>query len=136
MSVLSDSDRKKLKKNPNVLKVTEKYVTYTPEFRTLAVEKHFAGESYKKIFIDAGIDLSPFDSDYARKCLERWIEIFSKSGATGFRTENRGRASKGRPKGRKFKSLEAENAYLRAENDFLKKLNALEADYLKKKNSR
>ncbi len=136
MAVLSDSDRKKLSKNPNVLKVTDKNIAYTPEFKVRAVEKHLAGESYNEIFVDAGIDLSLFEQDYSRKCITRWLKSYNKSGAEGFKTEARGKSSTGRPKGRKFKSLEAEVAYLRAENDFLKKLNALEAAYLKKKSSR
>ena len=136
MSVLSDADRKKLVKNPNVLKVSNRNVTYAPAFKVRAVGQLLAGEGYEKIFAEAGINLSLFESNYARKSLERWRSIFEKVGPEGFLTENRGRKATGRPKGIKFSSLAAEVAYLRAENNFLKKLNALEAAFLKKKNSR
>jgi transposase len=136
MAVLSDLDRKRLEKNPNVLKVTSKNVTYTAAFKTMSVERYLAGEPYENIFSEAGIDLSLFEENYARKSIERWNKVFEISGHNGFQNEARGKKSTGRPKGKKFKSLEAEVAYLRAENDFLKKLNALEAAFLKKKNSR
>lgn len=136
MAILNDSIRKKLEKNPNVLKVTAKNVTYTSSFKVKAVEKYLAGYSYAEIFAKAGIDLSFFESNYARKSIERWREIFASSGIQGFKVENRGRKATGRPKGKKFNSLEAEVAYLRAENDFLKKIKALEAAFLKKKSTR
>jgi transposase-like protein len=136
MAILSDSIRKKLEKNPNILKVTAKNVAYTPSFKARAVAKYAAGESYEDIFAEADIDLSLFEDDYARKSVDRWRKTIEKSGVEGFKVENRGRNSSGRPKGKKFKSLEAEVAYLRAENYFLKKLNALEAAFLKKKSTR
>lgn len=136
MAVLSDSDRKKLEKNPNILKVTKKNITYSASFKTRAVERYLAGDTYNNIFSEAGIDLSLFEENYGRKSIERWRKIFEIFGPSGFNKETRGKAATGRPKGKKFKSIEAEVAYLRAENDFLKKLNALEAAYLKKKSSR
>lgn len=136
MPVLSEAARKKLESNPNVEKVTAKNVTYTVSFKIKAVKQFLSGESYTNIFIEAGIDLSLFEEHYPRKSVERWHKIFEKSGADGFKTERRGSGATGRPKGKKFKSPEAEIAYLRAENDFLKKLRALEANYLKKKSSR
>lgn len=136
MANLSEADRKRLKKNPNVSKVTAKNVTYTSAFKVNAVQRYFSGDTYETIFSDAGINLSLFEDQYARKAVERWRKIFAKSGAEGFEKERRGIGATGRPKGKMFKSIEAEVAYLRAENDFLKKLRALEATYLKKKNSR
>lgn len=136
MAILSESIRKKLEKNPNILKVTAKNVAYTPSFKAKAVAKYSAGESYADIFAEADIDLSLFKDDYARKSVDRWRKSLEKSGVQGFKVENRGRKATGRPKGKKFKSLDAEVAYLRAENDFLKKLNALEAAFLKKKSTR
>lgn len=136
MAILSDSARKRLESNPNVSKVTTNNVTYTAAFKIKAVKQFLDGESYESIFSKAGVDLTQFESNYARKSVDRWHRIFKESGEEGLKIERRGSGAKGRPKGKKFKSLEAEVAYLRAENDFLKKLNALEAAYLKKKNSR
>ncbi len=134
MGSLSERDRKDLKKNPIVLKVTRSNVTYTPEFKAKALKHRQQGQSPSQIFIAAGINLSLFGAGYAKKCLHRWEKMSAQDG--GLKKDRRGSKSNGRPKGKKFKSLEDENAYLRAENDFLKKLRALEARYANKKNSR
>lgn len=136
MAQLSESERKILENNPNVLKVTKVNVTYTPAFKAKAIKLHTQGVPPSRIFSDAGIDIEVFGEGYAKKCIRRWKEASSSTGNEGFKKELRGSKSTGRPKGRKFKSLEEENAYLRAELDFLKKLRALEAKYEKKKSSR
>ena len=103
-------------------------------FKAKALKLRQQGQSPSQIFIAAGINLSLFGAGYAKKCLHRWEKMSAQDG--GLKKDRRGSKSKGRPKGKKFKSLEDENAYLRAENDFLKKLRALEARYANKKNSR
>ena len=133
---LSEKDRKDLEKNANVLKVTKSNVAYTPAFKAEALRLHQQGHTPSKIFEDAGIKLSLFGDNYAKKCLQRWKRVAEKDGLVGFAKERRGLKSTGRPKGLKFKSIEEENAYLRAENDFLKKLRALETKYANKKSSR
>lgn len=134
MGSMSDKDRKGLENNPNVLKVTKSNVAYTTEFKTNALKLHKQGHTPFQIFTEAGIDLSVFGEDYAKKCIQRWGKVATQEG--GLKKERRGSKATGRPKGLKFKSVEEEVAYLRAENDFLKKLRALEARYANKKSSR
>lgn len=135
MALFSDSDRKDLESNPNVLKVTHSNVTYKPAFKIKAIKQLLKGSTPKDIFSEAGINLSLFSEDYPKKSLKRWRKIYDEHGEAGFKEERRGSGATGRPKGLKFKSLEEENAYLRAELDFLKKLRALEEKSLKKKSS-
>lgn len=136
MAKLSDSERLNLESNPNVLKVSESNLAFTPKFKIKAVRSYLKGETPIQIFEKAGINLEPFGKTYAKGCIKKWKKIFNDYGESGFKEERRGN-KKGRPKGRKFQSLEEENAYLRAELDFLKKLRALEALSLEKnKNSR
>lgn len=134
MGSFTPKDRKDLENNPNVLKVTASNVAYTPEFKAKALKLRKEGKTPSEIFRDAGINLSLFGEDYAKKCLLRWEKISKADG--GLKKERRGSKATGRPRGLKFKSVEEEIAYLRAENDFLKKLHALEAKYANKKSSR
>jgi transposase len=124
MANFSESDRSKLLANPNVLKVTASNVSFTPEFKLKALKSHKTGLSPNKIFEDAGIDLSLFSDEYAKFSLRRWKNSFNKLGANGFKEEHRGKGATGRP-AKKFKSLQDEVNYLRAELDALKKLQAL-----------
>lgn len=135
MALLSDSNRKSLENNPNVKKVTSSNVTYSTKFKVYSVKRFKKGHTPREIFMGAGIDLTLFGDSYAKKCLQRWSKIYEEFGEAGFKAERRGSGASGRPKKKKFKSPEEELAYLRAENDFLKKLHALAAKYEKKKSS-
>jgi len=63
----------------------------------------------------------------SKKRVYYWVNQYNENGETAFDKETRGKATgskKGRPK-TKFDSLEEEIKYLRMENEYLKKLNAL-----------
>ena len=135
MGPFSESDRKSLESNRFVEKVTESNVTFKSQFKIKAVKDSLRGVSPKEIFFKAGIDLSLFNPYYAKKTIQRWRKIYDESGEEGLKSDARGSKATGRPKGMKFKSLEEENAYLRAEIDFLKKLHALARENKKKKGS-
>ena len=63
------------------------------------------------------------------KIIERWERIYLEEGPEGLASERRGRSSKGRPPKQLPKQVEedllAEVQRLRAENDYLKNLQAL-----------
>ncbi|MCM3126136.1 IS3 family transposase, partial [Mesobacillus sp. MER 33] len=71
--------------------------------------------------------------------LKRWRDSYERFGEEGFLTERRGKGSTGRPSSRhlsveeKLRKAEARIKFLEAENDFLKKLEELERQVLKKK---
>jgi len=124
-----------LLKNPNVAKCSEKTITYASNFKVKAVKQH--REQYmtvKEIFIKAGFDLDIIGKEIPKKCLERWCKIHKTKGEKKLATESRGKQSRGRPKTKnvtdkdRIKRLEMENAYLKAENDFLAKLRAKRAE--------
>lgn len=94
---------------------------YTPEFKKLVVERmQQEGLSYSETARRFEI------SDHHR--IQDWERIYLTEGPEGFSVERRGRGSTGRPK-KLPKEVEedllAEVQRLRAENDYLKNLQAL-----------
>ena len=94
---------------------------YTPEFKIKVVETmHREKLSYRET-------ARQFDISNSR--VTAWEWIYLEEGADGLYAERRGRKSTGRPpKIKKEKDLIAEVQRLRAENAYLKKLNALVAE--------
>ena len=94
---------------------------YTPEFKKMVVEtmerEHLSVRSAMKEF---GIN--------DHKIIERWERIYLEEGPEGLAIERRGRRSTGEPKElpeEVEEDLLAEVQRLRAENDYLKNLQAL-----------
>ena len=97
---------------------------YTPEFKIMVVETM---QKEKLSYCEAA---RKFDlSDHHR--VAAWERIYLEEGKEGLRIERRGRKSTGRPLKLEKKveeDLIAEVQRLRAENAYLKKLNALVAE--------
>ena len=122
-------------KNPYVVKCSEKAITYRNDFKVKAMKQHKEQHmSYREIFIKAGFDLNIIGKDTPRWCFKRWNKTCKTKGLKKLSVESRGKAPTGRPRKTKMsdqdriKRLEAENAYLRAENDFLARLRAKRAE--------
>ena len=95
---------------------------YTPEFKKLVVETMMKEKmSYRETARQFEI------SNHHR--VQDWEQIYLTEGPEGFAIERRGRSSKGRPPKQLPKGVEgdllAEVQRLRAENDYLKNLQAL-----------
>lgn len=121
-------------KNMNVSYCSDRSITYTKDFKLLAVKFYEQGLTPSEIFRKAGFDLDVVGRHQPKECLSRWLEIFRAKG-TGGLSEQRGKngcggrpRTKGVTEGDKIKRLEAEVAYLKAENDFLAKLRAKRAE--------
>ncbi len=125
-----------LLKNENVIKCTEKMITYSQAFKRKAV-RQYRQEclSVKEIFRQAGFNPETNSSKQPTECLRRWNNIYKADGIDGLvesrRVSERDISKKlGRPKTKnltdadKIERLEAQVAYLKAENDFLAKLRA------------
>ena len=94
---------------------------YTPEFKIKVVETmHREKLSYRETARQFDI------CDHDR--VAAWERIYLEEGAEGLYAERRGRKSTGRPPKIKKEDLIAEVQRLRAENVYLKKLNALVAE--------
>ena len=95
---------------------------YTPEFKRMVVE------AMKKEHLSIYTAMQEFGIN-DHKIIERWERIYLEDGPEGLAIERRGRSSKGRPPKQLPKQVEedllAEVQRLRAENDYLKNLQAL-----------
>ncbi len=123
--------------NNNIIKCSDKSITYSKDFKIKAVAQYCEGMSAKDILKQAGFDLAVIGKDTPKRCLMRWLKIFRKRGAEKLSTDGRGKekgVGMGRPKlkgitdAEKIKKLELTVAYLKAENDFLIKLQAKRAE--------
>ena len=125
--IFTEEQRAVLLNNSNVIKCSEKAITYSKEFKIKAVRQYNEGMSSSQIFIEAGIDPKIVGRKSPKDRLRDWRKIYSRKGEDGLLCKKRGG---GRPKTKgitpeyRIKRLEAEVAYLRAENDFLVKLRA------------
>lgn len=121
-----------LLKNKSVAKCSNKSITYGKDFKLKAIKQYEEdGYSPRMIFEEAGFDLRLIGEHIPKGSLLRWRKIYGTKGVTGLRIEARGRSHNGgRPRTKgltdadRIKRLEIENAYLKAENDFLAKLRA------------
>ncbi|NTV51335.1 MAG: hypothetical protein HGA69_00665 [Desulfobulbaceae bacterium] len=120
-----------LLRNPNVARCSTKSISYSKQFKVLAVRQYYEeGLPVRHIFTNAGFDLQLIGSETPMDCLKRWRKTFKTRGLEGLTSERRGKSPTGRPRikamtdAEKISRLEATIAYLRAENDFLMKLRA------------
>jgi hypothetical protein len=118
-----------LLQNPNVLRCSEKSISYHKDFKIFAVKKYELGLPASQIFMQAGFNIDIIGRKKPKWCLGRWQEVLRTKGLQELSIETRGRGKGGgRPKTNwsnekeKLKYLEAQVAYLKAENTFLAKL--------------
>lgn len=137
MRLFSPEERDRLLKNKSVLRVSATQVAYSPDFKVSAVRAYLdERKSPKEIFLDAGFDLKLIGLVNPKRCLQRWRSIFEQRGEQGLRDDQRGKASAGRPLQReltvedKLRRAEARIKYLELENEFLKRLDAIERTWL------
>ncbi|MEE6453295.1 IS3 family transposase [Gottfriedia acidiceleris] len=118
---------KQLEKNSNVSKVSERSISYKPEFKVNAVLENLKGKGPLQIFIEHGFDVEIIGKDKPGQCLDRWRKTYKSYGEEGFYTEKRGKGSTGRPSSKdktaeqKLKKAEARIALLEAEVGVFKK---------------
>lgn len=124
-----------LRKNPNVFKCSQKAITYSKDFKLRAVKQYLEENlSCDEIFRLAGFSLRALGRDIPHGRIGDWKHIYRTYGEIGLRTDRRGANSPGRPRVKglsekeRVERLEAEVAYLKTENDFLKRLRAKRAE--------
>jgi hypothetical protein len=117
-------EKQELSNNKHIIKVWSSNVEFSVEFKETGVYEHYElGKICKQIFFEADIPDWLTVGDYAKDNIKRWRkQLASKE------QPKRGRSlQKHLPASEMgFSELQARIAYLEAENEFLKKLEALE----------
>ena len=94
-------------------------LVFTEQFKQSAISKSEHGISAKQIFKDAGIDVNKYAPKYFQQLVKQWKRAKRKGNQSKrFKHKDINEMS--------LEELKARVAYLEVENDFLKKLKALE----------
>lgn len=119
---LTEEQKEILLQNPNVEDVGKISIYYTKEFKSKALELYYQGHSPRQIFKDAGFDLRIIGKSAPANALGNWRFHDKKN-------KNKQEELRIQTQSKELREALAEVKYLRAENEFLKKLKALENHY-------
>ena len=128
--IFNDKQIKLLAKNPNVLKVSDKAITYSEEFKNKFIEENSKGILPRKIFEDNGFDIEIIGIKRIEQSAARWRKKYLDMGVLGLKDSRT--SNSGRPLLRELTAqeeierLKAKISLLEIENEFLKKLDEIE----------
>ncbi|WP_434796432.1 IS3 family transposase [Terrisporobacter vanillatitrophus] len=124
--LFSKEEINKLSENKYVKSVSENAITYTDEFKLLFIGEYERGKNIRQIFEGAGFDIEILGIARVKQASYRWRKMFKSGGVTGL--EDKRSLNSGRPINRELTMEEnlakkdAEIEYLKAELEFIKKL--------------
>ncbi|WP_219582159.1 IS3 family transposase [Streptomyces griseus] len=126
----TEIDRVRLSKNKYVLRVSDKAITYSDEFKQLFINQYLAGNTPREIFEANGLDVNVLGMKRVEQCADRWKKGYEKGGIIGL-ADSRREAS-GRPLTRELTpdeiiaKQEARIKLLESQVELLKKLDTTE----------
>ncbi|MBY9082111.1 hypothetical protein KIH86_00330 [Paenibacillus sp. HN-1] len=97
----SDEERRMLRRNPFILNVSEKSITYDPAFKLAAVQAYEEGLTPMEIFVQAGFNVNLIGRRKPKACLKRWRDIYAAHGPKALLEERRGMLPAEHPKSRR-----------------------------------
>jgi len=128
--IFNDKQIKLLANNPNVLRVSDKVITYSEEFKNKFIVENSKGILPRKIFEDNGFDIEIIGLKRIEQSAARWRKKYADMGVLGFKDSRK--SNSGRPLLRELTAqeeierLKAKISLLEIENEFLKKLDEIE----------
>ncbi len=79
----TEHELKQLESNPNVQNVTNKSITYAPDFKLAAVRAYEDRQTPMEIFLRAGFNIEINGKEKPKKCLKRWRDAYKNRGEIG-----------------------------------------------------
>ena len=74
-----------LKQNPYVVRVSEKSITYSDEFKRFFIDEYLKGKLPKVIFKEAGFDVEILGVKRYEQAAARWLKAYNRDGIIGLR---------------------------------------------------
>ena len=128
--LFSTEQIEQLQKNPHVLKVSERTITYADTFKSKFIDEYLAGKTPRQIFEKYGFDIEVLGMKRIEQASSRWRKAYEKNGLIGL-TDTR-KTSSGRPLKRELTMVEilerqaARIELLEGQVEMLKKLEVTE----------
>lgn len=119
----------RLKDHPCIVHISEKAITYSEDFKERAVMASESGITSRMIFEKEGLSVQDLGKKRIKSALERWLVMSQREDGL---KDTRATKTSGRPRTRprtpeeELNYLRDKVEYLEQENEFLKKLKALE----------
>lgn len=79
----NQNEQERLSKNPHVLRVSEKSITYADEFKRLFIDQYLLGRTPREIFEENGLDVEMLGMKRVEQCADRWKKAYEKDGIVG-----------------------------------------------------
>lgn len=128
--LFSPEQIEQLQKNPHVVKVSERTITYADAFKSQFIDEYLTGKTPRQIFEAYGFDIEVLGMKRVEQASSRWRKAYEENGLIGL-TDTRKRSS-GRPLQRELTMTEmlerqaARIELLEGQVEMLKKLEATE----------
>lgn len=135
--IFSKKEQDLLRTNKYVLRISDKAITYTDDFKLHVMAKSSKGISARDIFEESGFDVDLIGIHRVYSSVKRWRASYKEKGVMGLRDTRKGNS--GRPLNRELlpeeiiERKDAEIAYLKAELELVKKLDLKERSVRKEK---
>lgn len=127
---LTEAEMDILRRNPNVVKVTESSVVYTNKFKEHFIEEYALGKTPRTIFEEAGFDVQILGSKRIERSCARWREAYAAGTLCKFDDESVARHFTGQKKDQ-LKELEQAKKKISKQDDEIARLKA-QVEALKK----
>jgi len=128
--LFSPEQIEQLQKNPHVVKVSERTITYADAFKSQFIDEYLTGKTPRQIFEAYGFDIEVLGMKRVEQASSRWRKAYEENGLIGL-TDTR-KLSSGRPLQRELTMTEmlerqaARIELLEGQVEMLKKLEATE----------
>lgn len=81
--LFNENERVLLANNPNVLRVSEKSITYADEFKRLFIDQYLLGRTPREIFEANGFDMEMLGIKRVEQSADRWKKAYDRDGIIG-----------------------------------------------------